>query len=85
MGKVAALHLQHGEARGVAAEVDSGNDAPRGGIDRYGEGAEADLVLLIDEGVAVAADITKGKAKLVDGVDGAGGVLGEDDAGEEGF
>ena len=37
------------------------------------------------EGVAVAADVAQREAELVDGVDGAGGVLGEDDAGEIGL
>jgi len=51
-----ALHLEDGEARGVAAEVECGDDTAGVGVDRHGERAEADLVLLIAEGVAVAAD-----------------------------
>jgi len=60
VAEIAALHLEDGEARGVPAEVECGDDATGGGVDRNGKGAEADLVLLIDEGVAVAADIAQG-------------------------
>jgi len=59
-----ALHLKDGEAGGVAAEVESGDDAARGGIDGDGERAEADLVLLIDERVSVAADVTQSEAEF---------------------
>ncbi len=55
----ARLHLEDGDAGGVAAEVDGGDGASAGGEDGDGEGAEADLVLLIAEGVAVAADVAQ--------------------------
>jgi hypothetical protein len=76
------LHLEYGKAGGVAAEVDGGDDAAGGGVDRDGEGAEANFVLLIDESVAVAADVAQGEAKLFDGADGARGVGDKVDVGE---
>ena len=58
----------------MTAQVDDRYYSSVAGIDRDGDGAEADFVLLIDEGVAVAADVAQGEAKLFDGGDGAGGV-----------
>ena len=71
-----------GHARGAAAEIERGDDAAGGRVDGHGERAEADLVLLVDQGVAVAADVAQGEAKLFDAADGAGGVRGQHDAGE---
>ena len=82
MGEVAALHLEDGEAWGVAAEVDRCDDAAGVGVDGDCHGAEADFVLLIDESVTVAADVAQGEAKLFNGGDGAVGVRGENGLGE---
>ena len=60
------MHLEDGEARRVAAEVDGGHDAAGGRVDGYGEGAEADLELLVDERIAVAADVAEDEAELLD-------------------
>jgi len=78
VGEVAALHLKDGEARGIAAEVYCCYDTARRGVDRDGQGAEADFVLLVDEGVAVAADVAQGETELFDRGDSAGGVRRED-------
>ena len=82
MVEVTALHLEDREARGVAAEVDRCDDAAGRSVDGNRHGAEADLVLLIDESVAVATDVAQGETKLFDGGDGACGVRGEDGFGE---
>jgi len=55
--KEAALHLQDRQSRSVAAEVECGDDSTGGGEDRHGERAEADFVLLIHQGVAVATHV----------------------------
>jgi len=61
-----ALHLEDGEARGVAAEIKRGDDAARRSVHGDCERTETHLVLLIDEGVAVAADVAQGEAELFD-------------------
>lgn len=82
MGEETGLHLNDGHAGGTPAQIDCGDGAAGWSEDGDGEGAESDLVLLIAEGVAVAADVAEEKAKLLDGVNGAGGMGGEDDAGQ---
>src|SRR5258708_7058306 len=70
------------ERVGVAAEVEGGDDAAGGGVDGNGEGAEANLILLIADGVAVAADVAEREAEFFHRGDGAGGVGDEVDLGE---
>ena len=72
--EIAALHLEDGETRGVAAEVERGDDAAGGGVDGNGERTEADFVLLITDSVTVAADVAEGEAEFFYRGDGAGGV-----------
>lgn len=57
VGEETSLHVQNRHAGSVAAKVDRGDDTARWGVDGNGQGAEADLVLLIAEGVAVATDV----------------------------
>ena len=82
MGEEAGLHLDNRHARCAAAEVDGGNGATGGREDGDGERAEAYFIFLIAEGVAVATDVAKEEAELLDRGNGACGVGREDNAGE---
>ena len=59
------MHVEHGHAGGVAAEIYRGNHSAVAGVDGDGDGTEADFELLVAEGVAVAADVAEGEADLV--------------------
>jgi len=56
VGQVAVDHLGGGDAGGVDADVDGGDDAILAGADRDGDGAEAKLELFVGEGEGVGAD-----------------------------
>jgi len=82
MRKETGLHLDDGHARGAAAEIDGRDGSAGRGKDGYRERAQAYFIFLVAEGVAVATDVAKEEAELLDRGNGACGVGREDNAGE---
>src|ERR1700722_6637901 len=61
------LHLQHGHARRVAAEVHSGNNAAVAGVHRHSNRTQANFEFLIAKSVTVAAHIAQRETNLFRG------------------
>jgi hypothetical protein len=65
------LQILDGNALGVRADVQRGHDSSRGALDGDRQGAEAELQLLVHDGVAVAADQLEDLAEFFAAADGA--------------